>query len=117
MTPESALVEDEERPLLNDSQGQTQDTNDLTKNKSPVLSILPSLVGEFHIFQSHAIFSIASNKSMPGAFLAHADTSLLLVTQDKIASSLYSSSSAPLLLVAYNLGFCIALPVVSIPSK
>lgn len=60
---------------------------------------------------------MASNKNVPGAFLAQADTSLLLVTQDKIASALDSASSAPLLLVAYNLGFCISLPVVSMASN
>lgn len=62
-------------------------------------------------------FSIASNKSVSGAFLANADTSLLLVTQDNIASALGSASSAPLLLVTYNLGFCISLPVVSMASN
>ncbi|KAJ5787325.1 MFS general substrate transporter [Penicillium paradoxum] len=46
-----------------------------------------------------------------GVFLAGADKSILLTTQNKIASSLQSPSSAPLLLVSYNLGFCIALPV------
>lgn len=50
----------------------------------------------------------------PGVFLASADKSILLMTQNQIASSLQAPSSAPLLLVSYNLGFCVALPVVSI---
>ncbi|RFU25076.1 hypothetical protein B7463_g11259, partial [Scytalidium lignicola] len=46
-----------------------------------------------------------------GIFLASADKSVLLTTQNQIASLLQSPSSAPLLLVSYNLGFCVALPV------
>ncbi|RAK76332.1 MFS general substrate transporter [Aspergillus fijiensis CBS 313.89] len=46
-----------------------------------------------------------------GVFLASADKSILLATQGEIASSLHSPSSASLLLVIYNVGFCIALPV------
>jgi hypothetical protein len=49
-----------------------------------------------------------------GVFLASADKSILLTTQTQIASSLHSPSNAALLLVSYNLGFCVALPVVSI---
>ncbi|PYH43055.1 MFS general substrate transporter [Aspergillus saccharolyticus JOP 1030-1] len=46
-----------------------------------------------------------------GVFLASADKSILLATQGEIASSLHSPASASLLLVIYNVGFCIALPV------
>ncbi|KAJ6010862.1 MFS general substrate transporter [Penicillium sp. IBT 35674x] len=46
-----------------------------------------------------------------GVFLASADKSILLTTQTQIASSLHSPSNAALLLVSYNLGFCVALPV------
>lgn len=115
MTPEATSVEDEVRPLLNDSPDQTQDTSAPTQCKNPILVFLPSLVGESRFLQIMQFF-IASNKSVSGAFLANADTSLLLVTQDNIASALGSASSAPLLLVAYNLGFCISLPVVSLAS-
>ncbi|CAG7931701.1 unnamed protein product [Penicillium olsonii] len=74
---------DERSPLLKDAESQ----------KSRSLGISRLLAG------------------LVGVFLAGADKSVLLTTQNQIASSLQSPYSAPLLLVSYNLGFCVALPV------
>lgn len=51
--------------------------------------------------------------SSPGAFLASGDSSMFLVTQDRIAANFHSITYAPLILASFNLGHSIALPVVS----
>ncbi|KAF9894498.1 hypothetical protein FE257_006381 [Aspergillus nanangensis] len=46
-----------------------------------------------------------------GAFFASADSSLLYVTQDRIARDFHNMAYAPLTVTSFNLGHCIALPV------
>ncbi|KAJ5387068.1 MFS general substrate transporter [Penicillium cosmopolitanum] len=76
-------IPDEQSPLLKDTECQKPQPQGITK-------LLAGLVG---------------------VFLASADKYVLLTTQTKIALSLQSPSSASLLLVSYNLGYCVALPV------
>ncbi|CEO58558.1 hypothetical protein PMG11_03271 [Penicillium brasilianum] len=69
------------------------------------------LLSDLHASKSKNIKITKILAGLVGVFLASADKSILLAIQGEIASSLRSPSSAPLLLVSYNLGFCIALPV------
>ncbi|CAI7592582.1 unnamed protein product [Penicillium manginii] len=82
-------MSNEHSPLLKDSECQKPKSQGITK-------ILAGLVG---------------------VFLASADKYVLLTTQNRIAISLQSPSSASLLLVSYNLGFCVALPVYGFLSE
>ncbi|CAI7662671.1 unnamed protein product [Penicillium pancosmium] len=76
-------IPDEQSPLLKDTECQKPQSQGITK-------LLAGLVG---------------------VFLASVDKYVLLTTQTQIALSLQSPSSASLLLVSYNLGYCVALPV------
>ena len=52
----------------------------------------------------------------PGVFLAAADESLVISTWSSIASQFNRLSEGSWLLVAYNFGYCVSLPVVSRPE-
>lgn len=54
------------------------------------------------------------SNGLAGVFLANADDSFVMATYQTIASQYQQLSDAPFLLTAYNLGYCIALPVVSL---
>ncbi|KAJ5780601.1 MFS general substrate transporter [Penicillium paradoxum] len=70
-----------------------------------------ALLGDLEPQKSNKVNTTKILAGLVGVFLASADKSILLATQGEIASSLHAPSSAPLLLVSYNLGFCVALPV------
>ena len=48
-----------------------------------------------------------------GVFLANADTSLVVATYASIASEFKNQADGPLVLTAYQLGYSVALTVVS----
>lgn len=96
-----------EEPLLGRKEPQQNQVN--------ITKLLAGLIGMIRIISVPFRCSIHQwfpYSFLAGVFLASADKSILLATQGEIASSLNSPASAPLLLVSYNLGFCIALPLV-----
>lgn len=50
----------------------------------------------------------------PGAFLANLDTSFVIATYSSISSEFNQASRGPWILIAYNLGYSVLLPVVSV---
>lgn len=54
-----------------------------------------------------------ANSSCTACFLANADESFVLTTGSDVASALNASSSAAWLITGYNLGYILALPIVS----
>ncbi|KAI9791588.1 MAG: hypothetical protein M1816_003674 [Peltula sp. TS41687] len=92
------MVADERAPLLQERHASFEsapaDKNEKKSSWSQLLSIVVVLFG---------------------VFLANADDSFVIATYDTIASHYQQVSDAPWLLTAYNLGYLVALPVVSGP--
>ena len=58
-------------------------------------------------------FAEAKEKKNLGVFLANADTCLVLATYTSVASEFRNLADGPLILTAYQLGYSVALTVVS----
>jgi hypothetical protein len=76
------------------------------------LAVGSLLLGELLLSNKDSQIS-KTNLSCIACFLANADESFVLTTGSDVASALNASSSAAWLITGYNLGYILALPIVS----
>ena len=90
--------------------GQTEEEGSKLSTRR-IFSIVVALLGERSTRPS-LVFVPRSDMFRTGVVLANADDSFVYATYETIASEYKRLSDAPFLLTAYNLGYCVALPVV-----
>ena len=108
------MTVDEETPLLSSPPAQSLGTqikheSTETKPKSTRWIVYGCFIGKIHIGTSK------SPLTYPGIFLAAADDSIVVSTWAAIASQFNRLSHGLWLVIAYNFGYCVSLPVVSTP--
>lgn len=110
--------QDETRPLLNDDVLPRDNYPSHKSGKKSWSTTLPMSVALFGtqttliILDEDEIEIVKFFRSFPGAFLASADDSFVTATYSTIASEFHRHSDGQWILMAYNMGYCYALPIV-----
>lgn len=108
-------IASEESPLL-PPQSDTESANGPTTPPVTKRSDLLLIYGTFLGISSYlgcGLRVYEASLTILGVFLASADEALVISTYSAIASQFHRLSQGPWLLLAYNFGYCISLPVVS----
>ena len=110
---------DERSPLLasEDQSLESSKAETAVDGKEPPASVaLTVTIAVFGSLFKHFVLELRLRILCVGVFLACADEGFVTATYSSIASEFRRNSDGAWLLLAYNLGYCYALPIVSHPA-
>ena len=117
--PQSEEYSDERSPLLasNHRIPESQSPHIATDGQKSSTSVAFTItIAIFGILLDYFVLLLHLRTLCVGVLLASADECFVTATYSTIASEFLRNSDGPWLLLAYNLGYCYALPIVSHPA-